>query len=69
MFRFLLHFLLVGGSCIGIASAQAPAPVLTSVPSLENLPRPPIPADPLELVTGAALNVQTPEQRLAAKTA
>ena len=68
MFRFLLHFLLVGGSCLGIAFAQAPAPVLTSAPSLENLPRPPIPADPLELVTGAALNVQTPEQRLAAKT-
>ena len=64
MCRFLLRFLLVGGSCIGTAFAQAP----TSVKSFENLPRPPIPTDPLELVTGAALNVQTPEQRLAAKT-
>ncbi|MBV8844808.1 MAG: hypothetical protein JO307_18535 [Bryobacterales bacterium] len=32
----------------------------------ESLPRPPIPADPLELVTAAAQQVQTPEQRLAA---
>lgn len=36
--------------------------------NLDSLPRPAVPADPLELVTAAAQQVQTPEQRLAATT-
>jgi hypothetical protein len=54
-------------ACRLCAFAQPPAPVRTTIQSFDSLPRPPIPADPLELVTGAAVNVQTAEQRLAAK--
>jgi hypothetical protein len=40
----------------------------SGIQNLDALPRPSLPSDPLELVTGPATTVQTPEQRLAATT-
>jgi hypothetical protein len=45
-----------------LASAQ------TALHNFDSLPRPALPSDPLELVTAAAVTVQTAEQRLAATT-
>ncbi len=46
----------------GCALAQPPR----VAPNFDAIPRPPVPADPLELVTGPAQAVETAEQRLAA---
>ena len=54
-----------------VASAQvsappAPLPVPRTALNFDAVTRPPVPADPLELVTGPAQAVDTPEQRLTA---
>jgi hypothetical protein len=59
MFRRLSSIVLLVLAGISIASGQA-------VQNFQSLPRPLVPTDPLELVTGPAQTVQTAEQRAAA---
>src|SRR4051794_3596974 len=46
--------------------AQTPAAPVREALDFRTIPRPPVPADPLELVTGAAQPVQDAQQRIAA---
>jgi hypothetical protein len=66
----LRYLAVIGILFQGIASAQAPNSVAAnrSLPNLATLPRPSIPTDPLEPVTGGAQAPQTPEARFAAMT-
>ncbi len=53
----------------GLAIAQTPVPAPRRPPSaldFSQIPRPPVPADPMELVTGEAQPVQDAQQRIAA---
>jgi len=50
----------------GIALAQAPPPPRVASLDFDAIPRPPVPADALELVTGTAEPVQDAQQRIAA---
>jgi hypothetical protein len=62
----LRSFVFAGVWLVVSANGQPPAARVFSAQNFEDLPRPAVPADPLELVTSAAQTVQTPEQRLAA---
>jgi hypothetical protein len=63
-FRYLA---IISAVFSGIALAQAPNPVTSplSMQNLNALPRPAVPADPLDPVTGGAQPVQNAEQRAA----
>ena len=61
----LLRSLVALVLAVSAAFAQAPAPRVTAL-DFNAIPRPPIPADPMELVTGAAQSVTNAEQRMAA---
>ena len=64
--RCLIALVLAVPSAFAQVSASPPPPV--RVVQLDAVPRPPLPADPLELVIGPAQAVETAEQRLAAVT-
>jgi len=65
-FRNLIAFLLAFS---GVVLAQAPAPIpVRAALDFETIPRPPVPADVLELAAGAAQPVQDIQQRIAAIT-
>jgi hypothetical protein len=58
--------LTAGGSVAFAQGSAAPPPPARAALNFDALPQPPVPADPLELVIGAAQAVDTPEKRLAA---
>jgi len=64
------HFALITAVSSGIVFAQTPNPVSSplSLQNLNALPRPAVPADPLDPVTGGAQPVQNAEQRSAVVT-
>ena len=66
-FRYLV---IISAAFSGILLAQAPNPAISplSLQNLNTLPRPAVPADPLDPVTGGAQPIQSPEQRAAVVT-
>ena len=64
MIRF--RSLAITAALQAMAWTQRPVRPPMRASTLESVPEPPVPSDPLELVTGDAQPVQTPEQRQAA---
>jgi len=65
--RWSIRIFAVSAVLQTMAWSQSPPAVPRQRPlALQPLPEPPVPADPLELVSGDAQTVQTPEQRQAA---
>lgn len=67
--RWRIRVLIISAGLQAMAWSQSPPPLPRLRPlALQALPEPAVPADPLELVSGDAQTVQTPEQRQAATT-
>jgi hypothetical protein len=65
LFHCITALVLTAGGSIAFAQGSAPLPPRVTL-DFDAIPRPPVPADPLELVIGPAQATETAEQRLAA---
>lgn len=65
-FRNTAAFLLIVSGFAIAQTPPAPSRRPFSIPDFNSIPRPPMPADPMELVTGDAQPVQDTPQRIAA---